>query len=114
MDQRGQQAGHYLGAGVAFGVAVALSVDDKGEALALGNADAGFNPIGLPENIAAERLQEVAGLVRRAILRLEQTQLAVTPGCGRAGREDPGQNDNGADKNGRKCTQWLAQRRVCQ
>ena len=48
MDQRGEQAGHYLGARVALCVAIALAVHNKSEALAFGNANAGFNPICLP------------------------------------------------------------------
>ena len=109
MNQRCQQSRHYLGARIALGIAVALSVDDKGEALALGNTDAGFHAIRLPQDVAAERLQEVADLVRCALLRLQQTQLTMTPGGGRAGGKDPRHNDHGADKNGGKGAQRFAE-----
>ena len=52
MRQGRQQTGHYLRPSVELGIAIALAVHDEGEAGALGNSNAAFNPVRLPKNIA--------------------------------------------------------------
>ena len=88
MRQPAEQAGHDLRAGVAFGIAIALAVHDEGKAVGFRNADAAFNAIGLPEDITAQRMQEVAHLIGCFTVLLHPIELAMTPGRCRAGRED--------------------------
>src|SRR5437899_9059934 len=83
-----EQTGHYLRTSVGFRVAVAFAVDDETESVGLGNADAALDSVCLPQNIAAQRMQQVVNLIGCGTVLLHPIQLAMTPDSCRAGSEN--------------------------
>ena len=106
MQNRADETGHDLRAGVEPAVAVDFSIDDERDACIAAHAHAALDALGLPKNRASEKAPEVFERIhgRRAHLRAPRADAAVTPRGSRAGREKHERGGKGRDDRGERET----------